>query len=154
MRNREERLRWTENLVRPSYPKEFQRRAFVIPTAIGDVGIEFSAIIEVLPGARVQPFAFLPEDFCGVVLHNSTLVPVVETGGIAGETAHIVITESGRNLLALRFCGTPLVVDLDKIDYIEIEAHRITQLSSDKLPLLNIDEVIKALLDKEAQALF
>ena len=149
MRDRDQRLHWIEKLIGASYQGEDRRNALVIPTAIGDMAIEFPAIVEVLPGARVQPLAFLPEDFCGVVLHGNALVPVIDTEGTTGAAAHVVLTEGAGCLIGLRFYGTPLVVDLNETEHVAIQAQRMPHLRCDKLPLLSIDEVVVALLNKD-----
>lgn len=149
MRDREQRLRWIEKLIGANYQGEDRRNALVVPTAIGNVAIEFSDIVEVLSGARVQSIAFLPEDFCGVVLHGSILVPVVDTEDTTGPAAHVVLAEGAGCLIGLRFYGTPFVVDLNEADHVAIEASRIQQVQPGKLPLLNIDDVVVALLGKD-----
>ena len=149
MRDREQRLRWIETLIGGNRPETDRRNALVMPTPIGNIAVEFPSIVEVLSGAHVRPFAFLPEKYIGVVLHGSSLVPVLDSNGELGEAAHVVIVEGGGCLLGLRFFGTPHVVDLNETEHELLELGPRPQPARGKLPLLDVEKTIEILLAKD-----
>lgn len=149
MRDRDQRLRWIESLIGGNQLENSRRNALVIPTSIGNTAIEFSAIVEVLSAANVRPLAFLPGEFCGVIRHGSSLVPVIDTGSTSGNAAHVVVVKGGGCLLGLRFLGTPFVVDLEETPYVLLETSQKPRPSRGKLPLLDVEKAIEALLAKE-----
>ena len=97
MRNREERLTWVESLMTTSNRQTLRRNAAVIPSDAGSMAIEFPYVLEVVFAERMEPFAFLPDEFCGVVARGSTLFPISDRAARYG----------------LRFFGPPHVIDLD-----------------------------------------
>ena len=149
MRDREQRLHWIEKLIDTEHPESNRNTALVIPTSAGNMAVAFSSLVEVQSADNVQPFAFLPKEFCGVVRHGNTLAPVIDTGGTSGVAAHVVLAEGSGCLLGLRFRGAPFVVDLDETEHETLEIRHHQDLRGDKLPLLDVDATVDALLAKD-----
>lgn len=149
MRDREQRLRWIEKLIGAEHLGASRNNALVIPTSAGNIAVAFSSLVEVQPADNVQPFAFLPDEFCGVVRHGSTLAPVIDTGGTSGVAAHVVLAEGSGCLLGLRFRGAPFVVDLDETDHELIDIRYYDVLREDKLALLDVNAAVDVLLAKD-----
>lgn len=113
MRNREERLTWVESLMTTSNRQTLRRNAAVIPSDAGSMAIEFPYVLEVVFAERMEPFAFLPDEFCGVVARGSTLFPIIDVGGDRGRPSKIVLISDRAARYGLRFFGPPHVIDLD-----------------------------------------
>lgn len=150
MRDREQRLRWIEKLIDGGHQDARGASALVVPTVAGGVAVPFDAVVEVVAAARVQPLAFLPEEFCGVLHRGIDLVPVVDADGSGiGGAAHVVIVQGGGCLMGLRFAGTPSVVDLDEVDHTVLETRFYRELDPDVMPVLDVEAAVKALLEQD-----
>lgn len=150
MRDREQRLRWIEKLIGGGHQDAKKASALVVPTAAGGLAIPFESVVEVVAAARVQPLAFLPEEFCGVLHRGIDLVPVVDANGSGIEkAAHVVVAQGGGCLMGLRFAGTPSVVDLDEVDHEVLETRFYRELDPDVMPVLDVEAAVKALLEQD-----
>lgn len=112
MRDRQQRLQWIENLISGKPAGEMRRRAIVIPTAWGDAAVAFDAISEIVPGTAVQPFAFLPPEFCAVANRDMSLAPVIDVRRRTDLPSKVMIAHGCGCELGLMYTGTPRVVDM------------------------------------------
>lgn len=148
MRDRDQRLQWIEQLI--GGQQDVRRAsALVIPTMSGNMAIEFSAIEEVVDAGKVQPMAFLPPEFCGVLHRGNELAPIIDVGGDQGKAAHVALVRGGGCLLGLKFSGVPSVIDLNEVDHAVLEIRLHQKFHPDTMPVLDMEAVAKALLDMD-----
>lgn len=146
MRNREQRLRWIEQLIGAKYQDDDRENALAFPTARGTMAVTFPSIVEVVPASQVQPFALLPKEFCGVLHRGTVLAPILDTDGNEGTHGHVVLVEGAGCVFGLKFNGTPSVVDLEETPHAPLAIEYGPVFPSGVLPVLDIDAVAKALL--------
>lgn len=113
MRDRQQRLQWIEGLIGGKDRVKKGPRALVVPSAWGEVAVAFDAIAEIVPGTKVQPFAFLPSEFCGVVDRGTTLAPVIDLRERKDMPPTALMVAANGCELGFLYTGTPRVADLE-----------------------------------------
>lgn len=116
MRTSEKRLAWIEHLVNATSVDSLQRPAVVIPSSFGDLAVAFPSVVEIVSGTDVQPFALMPNDYCGVVFADSQLVPVIDAGSADSGPSSVLLTRGNDCLLGLLFAGVPRSVSLGEFE--------------------------------------